>query len=447
MRRVIDRIRNNRFVAAILKVGSGQLIAQIIQVITVPILSRVYSDTAYGNTALITSTATVILSISTLGLISAIMKPEDKEEAKRVFTTAFIANFILTTALAAICLLLQDSFVLFQISEDYCISIILLWLYLIVYTTSSLMTVYTNKMGLYNKLFFNPIIGAVAQLVLAVPLGLCGFGYKGFMVTYIVQYAIIDIQMMWKNIPFYKGYCFSDFLTVIRSYKEYIIYQYPANLIGNVAIEYPTQYLGRCFTTQQLGGYSLCERVMKYPVRLIAAPIATVYFRTATEHYQQGKDLAEFTYKMISRILLISAIPIAAFIFVSEPVFAFVLGEEWHATGTLAGLLCVQYVLLFCSQCTGYCRVSIGRQKMNLLCTCIRFIIAGTFGLIGYTVFGTMIETVFVISVGECLYNIYDMAANFYAMNKLFVRKYLILAVTYSVVLMGIALTKLLVTR
>ncbi len=447
IRRLIKKIRNNGFVTATLKVGSGQLISQVISIITVPILSRIYADTAYGDTTLITSTAAIIINLTTFGLNSAVMKPEKTEEAKKVFTTAFLLNALITTALVAFCVMLQRQFSLFEVSEDYGTAILLMWLYIISYATNTLMIVYMNKQGKYNKLFFNPIIGSGAQLLLAIPLGLLGFGYKGFMLTYIVSYADTDIHMMWKNSPFYKNYSFSDFLSVIRTYKEYVIYQYPSNFIGNFAIEYPTQHLGRCFTTQQLGGYSMCVRVMQYPLRLIAAPIATVYFRTATEYHQQGRNLAEFTYKMISRILLISAVPVAAFIFVSEPVFSFVLGEEWRAAGTIAGFLCVQYVLLFCSQCTGYCRVAIGRQRMNLLCTSIRLVIAAASGFVGYAMFGTIIETIFVISVGECLYNIYDMAANFYAMNKRFVRKYLILAVIYTVALMGIALVKTLIIK
>lgn len=439
VRRIIKKIRNNGFVTATLKVGSGQLISQIISVITVPVLSRIYADTAYGDTALITSTAAVVINLATFGLNSAIMKPEKMEEAKKVFTTAFLLNALVATMLVTVCLTLQNQFNLFTVSEDYGTALLLMWLYIITYATNTLMAVYLNKQGKYNKLFFNPIIGSGAQVLLAIPLGLLGFGYKGFMLTYIASNTVAVIHMMWKNLPFYKGYRLSDFLAVIKTYKEYVFYQYPSNFIATSAIEYPTQYLGRCFTTQQLGGYSLCVRVMKYPIRLIAAPISTVYFRTATEYYRQGKNLAEFTYKMISRILLISAIPVAAFIFVSEPVFAVILGEEWRAAGTIAGFLCVQYVLLFCSQCTSYCRVAIGRQKINLLCAVIRICNVAVFGFVGYSVFRTLLGTVFVVSAGECLYNIYDMAVNFYAMDRRFLRKYVLLATVYTLALLAVA--------
>lgn len=77
-----EKIKNSTFFVSVFKVGSGQLIAQIFSLISVPILSRIYADVAYGDTALITSTAAILNSFCIFGLTSAIMKPEDDEEAK-----------------------------------------------------------------------------------------------------------------------------------------------------------------------------------------------------------------------------------------------------------------------------------------------------------------------------------------------------------------------------
>lgn len=432
IRSLIHKIRNNRFVTATLKVGSGQLISQLVSVIIVPILSRIYADTAYGDTAFITSTASIVINLATFGLSSAIMKPEKLEDAKKVFTTAFLLNATAATMLVMVCLIFQRQFSLFVISEDYSTALLLMWLYIIAFATNTLMTVYMNKQGKYNKLFFNPIIGAGAQVLLAIPLGLLGFGYKGFLITYIISNTVANAHMMWKNNPFYRGYQLGHLLEVVKTYKDYILYQCPSNFIGTSAIEYPTQYLGRCFTTQQLGGYSLCVRVMKYPIRLIASPISTVYFRTATEYHREGKNLAAFTYKMISRIFLISVVPVAVFIMTSKPLFAFVLGESWREAGALAGFLVIQYVIMFCSQTTSYCRVSLGRQKVNLVVTSVNLVISIGSCVAGYTLFHSMEGTVFCYSLGQCIYGIYDMAVNFYIMDKKYLWKYLGISTVYT---------------
>ncbi len=434
---LIARVKQSTFFVSVFKVGSGQLIAQLMALASVPILSRIYTDFDYGDLAMITSTAEIILNIATMGLNSAIMKPEKDEESKTVFTVAFLTNFFISIAITVFCAVFSGWFKLMEIPGDYLCGLILMWIYIFVYSTSSLLTVYVNRKKEYNKLFFNPIIGAVANFVIAIPLGLLGLGYVGLMVTYIIQYLIIDVHMMWKDLPFASNFKMKDFKRVFVEYKEYVLFQYPSNFVGNFALEYPNQYLGRNFTNDALGDYSMCDRLLKYPIRLIAAPISTVYFKTATEYHQKGENLAAFTYKMISKVLLISVLPVAAFIMISEPLVAFVLGEEWRSAGTLSGFLIIQYVLLFCSQITSYCRVSIGQQKMNLVVTVVRLLVAMASLFIGYYFWGTVVATVFAYSVGEAVYNIFDLGVNFFCMDKKYMWKFLAISIAYTIIMFG----------
>lgn len=442
IRNTLHKIKSSSFFISVFKVGSGQLISQILATVSVPILSRIYSDTAYGDTALITSTAAILINLATFGLNSAVMKPEDDEEAKKIFTTAFLTNLIFSTGFTVVYAFLANRVRLFEISGSYGLALMLMWLYCVLHVTSTLMTVYMNRKRKYNRLFFNPIIGSAANFVVAIPLGLLGFGFEGFMLTNITASLVACVHMMWGDIPFSRQYRPRDFLRVFINYREYVLFQYPSNFVGNLGIEYPTQYLGRVFTTQELGGYSMCVRVMKMPIRLIAAPISTVYFRTATEYHQKGKNLAEFTYQMISKILLISVIPVSVFILSSEPLFAFVLGETWREAGALAGFLIIQYVLLFCSQTTSYCRVSIGKQRVDLLVSFFRLSIAVISCAVGYGLFQTMKTTVFCYSIGQCIFNISDLASSFYCMDKRYLNKYLFLSIAYTILMYVIYIGK-----
>ena len=418
------------------------MIAQVFSLVSVPILSRIYSDVAYGDTALITSTAAILESFCIFGLTSAIMKPEDEEEAKRVFTTAFITHFFVCSSFTVTYAVLSRKTRLFEISGSYGLALLLMWMYCMLLNTKSLMLVYANRKQKYNRMFFNPIIGSITNIVVAIPLGLIGFGFEGFMITSIVQDLAICVHLMWGDVPFSKQYRLRDFVHVYVEYREYVLFQYPSGFVNNLGIEYPTQYFGRTFTSQELGSYSMCERVLKLPLRLIAAPISTVYFRTASEYHREGKNLADFTYQMVSNILLISVIPVAIFMFISGPLFAFVLGDAWREAGILASFLIIQYVLMFCSQTTSYCRVSIGRQRTNLVVSVVRLAITVVSCLVGYAVFRTMQGTVVFFSFGQCVYHILDLAVNFYCMNKQYLKKFLAVSAGYTVLMYVILAVK-----
>nr|MBQ4456677.1 oligosaccharide flippase family protein [Clostridia bacterium] len=435
-------IHGNGFFKSVLKVGSGNLIGQGIAIITTPILSRIYNDIAYGDRAMIVSTAAIIINLSTLGLNSAIMKPKEDEESKRVFTTALYLNIAVSTIAVLVCFVLNSVIHLIDVSGSYFVALILMWLYMIAYTAQSLVLIYTNRKGRYNRLFFNPIIGAVANIVLAIPLGLAGFGYEGFLITTIVSQAIQVIHMAWNDMPIYKRYRLKDLIYVLKTYKEYIIFQYPSNFLMNTGNEYPTQFLGRNFTSQELGNYSMCLNIMKYPIRLIAGPVSTVYFRTATEYHRQGKNLADFTYKLISKILLISFVPVAICCVFSERIFAFTLGSTWAAAGTIAAIKAVEYVMLFCADCVGYCRVSIGKQKSNLLYAATKIVVIIIFSTAGYSMFHSLMGTIAMITVGNTLLNIFDIAIDFYHLDKKYLLRYALIALSYTFLITGIVLFK-----
>lgn len=428
-------LKDNSFFKSVLKVGSGNLIGQAIGIITTPILSRIYSDVAYGDKAIIISTAAIICNLSTLGLNSAIMKPEDDEESKKVFSTAFYMNTFVSFLVASICMIFNHLFHLVDTSGPYSISIILLMLYMISNSTKALMLIYTNRAGRYNRLFFNPIIGAGANILIAIPLGLLGFGYEGFMITTIASDTIQIFHMGWKNSPIYKGYRFNNFIEVLKDYRDYIFYQYPSNFLMNLGNEYPTQFLGRNFASDELGSYSMCLNIMKYPIRLIAGPVSTVYFKTATEYHRQGRNLAKFTYKMISKILLYSFIPVALCCLFSEKIFTFALGASWSMAGTIAAVKAVEYVMLFCADCVGYCRVCIGKQKSNLVYAIIKLVVIAPCSILGYMLFHSLMGTIVMITVGNTALNILDMAINFYYLDKRVLKKYCLIALGYTLLI------------
>ena len=370
------------------------------------------------------------------------MKPKEDEESKRVFTTALYLNIAVSTIAVLVCFVLNSVIHLIDVSGSYFVALILMWLYMIAYTAQSLVLIYTNRKGRYNRLFFNPIIGAVANIVLAIPLGLAGFGYEGFLITTIVSQAIQVIHMAWNDMPIYKRYRLKDLIYVLKTYKEYIIFQYPSNFLMNTGNEYPTQFLGRNFTSQELGNYSMCLNIMKYPIRLIAGPVSTVYFRTATEYHRQGKNLADFTYKLISKILLISFVPVAICCVFSERIFAFTLGSTWAAAGTIAAIKAVEYVMLFCADCVGYCRVSIGKQKSNLLYAATKIVVIIIFSTAGYSMFHSLMGTIAMITVGNTLLNIFDIAIDFYHLDKKYLLRYALIALSYTFLITGIVLFK-----
>lgn len=439
MEKIIKKLKNNSFFGSVFYVGSGKLIAQIITVVSTLLLVRIYENSDYGEYGIITSTAQLIMSLATLGLTSAIMVPEKDEESQNVYMTACFITLVISISFCCILFSISPFYHIVNVSGNYYVAITIMSLSILLTNFTSITTVYVNRKKLNKLLFVNPIIGATANFLIAIPLGLFGVGYIGFAVASLLSNLIISFQMMIRSHPFKKNFHLKTIFYVIKKYKNYILFQCPSNLIGNFSVQYPTQFLSRIFDNAILGSYTMCLQVLQYPAQLIAAPISTIYFRTASEYQLQGKNFSDFTFKLITKLMLIAFPMILVVIFFGESLFSLALGENWAEAGRISSLLIVQYVLLFCSQCTSYCRVALGRQRLNLIYSISNLIITVLFCSIGYMIYGSLYGTLLLFSIGRSIVLIFDMFLNFICMKKNQF-KYLLFAFAYYLICLGIIL-------
>ena len=106
MIRIKRKIDSSPFLKSVVVLFSGNVFANLISLLSIPILSRIYSDIAFGDYAIVISTATIVNGISTLGLTSAIMIPVEENKAKSVFTTAWISHILVSTFCFVLALIL-----------------------------------------------------------------------------------------------------------------------------------------------------------------------------------------------------------------------------------------------------------------------------------------------------------------------------------------------------
>lgn len=419
----------NGFIRAVLTLMTGAALGQAIGLATTPIVSRIYDTSAYGEYALFTSIATVFAVVSQAGLASAIMMPKEDAEARMVFNSAFIFMVAFVSIAFLTLIVISPFFRIFSFGTSYAYILTALAFHMLLTNASNLLRVYVNRLKMYRVLFWNSIISASVTLAITIPLGILGAGVWGFIMAGIIGNAICVAQMLMKANPFSR-LGLAQFKQVLSNYRRFIFLQFPANMMDTLSQQLPNQILGSAFGSASLGSYSMSNKILGIPSRLIAAPVNTVYFRTAVEYVQKGKDLASFTFKMVKKILYCASVPIIVLIAFGEPLFSFVLGSQWEEAGLLSAMLSFQYALTFCQTCVSYCRVALDRQGVNMAMSICNLAIVGTSLLVGIVLFVNPIQVVACFALGSCLVQMIDMLINFICL-KHYAFSYVIFIVTY----------------
>lgn len=433
IKQTVSNLMKNSFWKSVSILVTGTTLAQLLGVMTTPIVSRLYEPSAFGEYAIIISTASIIQSIVNLGLNSAVMIPKSDEESSEVLITSFFTMSFLASIILII-LLVSATFIRFiNISMNYVFACLLVFGLIIINNSKALLNIYVNRKGLNRVLFYNSLISALTTLFVSIPLGIMKVGSFGLIIAVYIAGIISIIQMVYHANPFEKVTKLPNFKAIYKKYKKFIIYQYPSNFINNFTLQLPIQILSLKFGNDKMSTYFINEKVLGIPSRFIGVPINTIYFRTASEYYKKGKDLAQFTFSLITKTMLTALLPMLVIIFYGEKIFSWTLGDNWAEAGRLARFLIVQYVFMFCETCTSYCRVAIEKQKLNLIMSIIMVLVVSISLFLGIFIYGDFFSTIVFFTIGSTLYLIIDMTINFYSMGKYCVR-YAVFALIYFLV-------------
>lgn len=433
MNSLLKKLRANPFWKSVGTLSAGQIISQCINLFSIPIISRIYSKNAYGDFGIVTSTATIIIGFIGFGIGSAIMAPKDNDESEVIFRAGILLQFILATVLSIGIIILMPWHTFFTTSIPYPVAVIVMYFYILLNVLSSYMNVYVNRLQKNKVLFFNPLIGAMCTLCITLPLGLLKFDSVGLYVASIISLTITNVHMFKHANPIKKMPRIKDIIYVIKKYKDFIRFQYPSNLMGTFTNQLPNQILSSNYGNAVLGDYSMCNKVFNLPFSLIASPIQTVYFRTAAQMFRDGDNLADFTFSLISKLMLIAMVPIVIVMGFGKEIFVFVLGSQWDIAGQLASILALQYLFSFCYSCVTYCRVAIGQQKINLFTSIVQLIVIVISLLVGGIYFKTLIGTITCFAVANTVLGLANIAVNFYCLKK-HLLKYVLFSGTYCAV-------------
>lgn len=439
IKKLWGRCKGSTFWKSVATLSAGQIIALFINIFTIPVISRIYSKEAFGEFAIVISTATIIIAFIGFGLGSAIMVPQSDEESEKILVTSFWIQISLTILLTLGMIILMPFYKIISSQIPYLVVIMIMFVYIVLTVLSSLMNVYVNRLKMDKVLFINPLIGALIALCLKIPLGLMGFDSVGLYTATIASLILVNIHMVRNASPFKRKPNLSDVFCVIKKYKDFVLYQYPSNLMGAFTSQMPNQFLGRNFGIIALGDYSMNNSVFGGPSALLAGPIQKIYFRTVSQRYRDEEDIADFTYSLITKLMLVGALPIIATMAFGEEIFAFVLGAKWASAGSLASMLALQYLFSFLYNCITYCRVAINKQRINLYTSLFQFVVIISSLIVGISIFKTLLGTITCFAIANLVYQIINISITFFCLKKHTI-KFILMSIFYCLTSVTIAI-------
>ncbi len=350
--RLFSFIVNNPLYRGVLVLGSGTAVAQLIGIVTAPIITRLYTPSDLGVLAVYSS----ILAIFGVGAILryefAYALPKENDDAINHFGLSLILLCITTAGFTLILLfgrdLLINTFDLGSI-EQY------IWFLLIGFFGMGLYTMlnyWAIRQRDYGRITYTKINQGAGGSVCKILLGILSFGPVGLIIGHIVsQIAGITTlaRAMWKKERnSLKAISWSRMKSVAGEYKSFPVFAFPASIVNTMSLQLPPLILLALYDSEVVGYYALANMLVVLPGSLISGSMGQAYLGEASKMVRERSQELRSLYVRTLKHLFIIAVPLIGIPALFAPfIVPFIFGEAWAEAGWYCWPLALLVIVAF----------------------------------------------------------------------------------------------------
>jgi len=371
---------SNNFITNVIKLVTGNLFAQGLTVLLLPILSRLFAPEAFGVSALFLSLANLIGILACLRYEQAIMLPKSDTEAANLLGLCFVI-VVLSMGLSTVCIFFVTSWIATILKTPELASV--LWLIPIAIGIEGLffaLYYWNSRSRHFGRL---SIAQASASLISnMIRLG-CGFaGLVSGTVLILAQVAgqsmsalVLGMQIWRDDRVFFKSSM--RWPKMMEGFKRY--WKFPAFntwsiLLNTASIQLPTWLLAMFFSPTIVGFYALGSLVLAVPMRFVGTSIAQVFYQKASETYANRHDLSKVFSDVSSRLVALGIFPLLMLTCIGKDFFIIVFGQRWADAGLFVQILGVTIFFQFITSPLMHLFSVLEYQGTNLLFNIMLFV-------------------------------------------------------------------------
>jgi len=324
----------SEFTRNVLKHFSGSAISNLIGLIALPFLARLYSPDEFGIFQLLLSTILTFSVVSSLKLELAIVIPKEKIISDNLFKLALVTLFF-TTALFSVTLYFFGEFVLSAISAEK-LTPYVLYISLGIFVSGffQLVQYIPIREKEYAFLSKSKIIQASFTQTSSLTAGLLGSNFLGLFLSMMAGVLLNVFIILRKNTYLLKGFSKKRLLSVLRSYKKFPIVNSPMTFLNTISNELPVFMFTFYFGPEVVGFYMVANRLIRRPISMLGQSLSQVYFQSASEAYHKSsKELMRLYKKTIKRMAIIVSLPLLVVLVLGPEIVELVLGSTWKESG------------------------------------------------------------------------------------------------------------------
>lgn len=415
---MLSNIKKNTYVMQILTLMSGTLIAQAIMLLSIPIITRLYTTTEFGLYALFISITNIVGNISSLKYDQAIMLAKrEKDEHALLFLSSFIT--VIISLISFIIILIFDIFIKEYFNGSNIIYLIPIGILLI--GLVQIFNAYSSKKQFYKAMAkarsFNAINISVIQISTKYFANFNGLVLGKILADLFTVFYFIRFHWK-KNTLQIKSISKRRIEFNIKRHKNFPKYQTGTVFLNSISQNMPILLLGYFYSTEVAGLYALTIRVLQTPVGLIGSSTREVFYQNASKLYINKENFFNLYLKTTISLLKLFIIPTIIIFAFGEDIFRILFGEKWSEAGKYSEILIFWILFLFINSPSIMSFSILGLQKVQMYTEILSVFLRFSSIFIGYYIFNMEILSIVLFTITSILINIYVISYIYIKLKK-----------------------------
>ncbi|HBC4060700.1 TPA: type 8 capsular polysaccharide synthesis protein Cap8K [Staphylococcus aureus] len=409
-------MRLNKFIgdSFLMILSSG--IAQVILIITTPIITRLYSPTEFGEFTIFSNIAMILIPIINARYDLLIVNTKNDRSANILSQISFLISLLILLILIpifAISAWLYPNFIL-----DFIFIIIMLFLV----SLTNIFTNYLNKERKYKVLSLINVFRAGSMALLQIIFGLLALGSLGLIIGFSLSY-IAGITLGYKT--------FKKHFNIVRDKEEtkalflenknQLVYSTPSILLNSLSFSVVVFFIGILYTNTEVGIYGMAIRVIGIPVTIISLGLSKIFMQQANDYYIEYGNFRNLLLKFSSILVIVSIILYVPLYLFSEELVNILLGHSWVDAITVIKIVIPLFVIRLIVSTVSLSVIVLQKQQLELILQALFLI-----GTTATFVISKMLNLTFLnfVSINTVVlivsYMIFFIALYYFAKNKQF---------------------------
>ena len=358
-------LQGSSLIKNIFTLVTGTALVQVINIVSLPILSRFYTPEDFGLFAIFLAVSSLVSIFITLRYDNAILIAKHDDESKTLARLSFVLAILLGFAFGIILWLISglvNSSLGIETSNKWLILASITAIFVAVISVGSSWYNRQKDYQLINKIRINQIL---IYVLFSIPLGFLGI-QSGLVLAHFISYTIVAIGLIISLSWLKEDWNGRNFKIIGIKNKKFPIFVLPASLLDVATFHLPVILIAFLYSSDMSGQYSMAFRILALPSALIGAAAGQVFLREFAKIYEDKESAIKLIFNMWKGMALIGALPVIVIFLFGEELFVLVLGEAWEPSGKIAVIISpMLFLMLVVSPCSGVFQV-LGLQRFNL---------------------------------------------------------------------------------